>query len=94
MNFVVGDSSIRLDVFLARECALSRSAASNVITSDGAVVNGVRRFKSGFDLKAGDSVEFEIPAPKELNVEAADIPLKIVYQDDNFAVIDLSLIHI
>lgn len=88
MNFVVGDSSIRLDIFLARECALSRSAASNVITSDGAVVNGVRRFKSGFDLKAGDSVEFEIPAPKELNVEAADIPLKIVYQDDNFAVID------
>ena len=88
MQYTVNDDNIRLDVFLARETSLTRSAVKNTVESHGAFVNGERRTKSGFDLKRGDVVEFEIPQPEPLEAVASDIPLDIVFEDDNFAVIN------
>lgn len=82
------DAGIRLDVFIARESGLTRSAVKVAVEKAGALVNGSARFKSGCELKAGDEVEFEPPAPEPLRAEAADIPLDIVYEDGNFAVIN------
>lgn len=88
MKYTVNDAEIRLDVFLARESGLSRSAVKNAVEKSGAEVNGVLRRKSGIDLKAGDEVSFTPPEAEPLKAEAADIPLDIVYEDDNFAVIN------
>lgn len=88
MTYNVADDAIRLDVFLSRESGASRSAVSNAVGELGAVVNGIRRFKSGFELRSGDVVEFELPEPRTLEVEAADIPLDIVFQDENFVVVN------
>lgn len=88
MQYTVNDDNIRLDVFLARETSLTRSAVKNTVESHGAFVNGERRTKSGFDLKRGDVVDFEIPQPEPLEAVASDIPLDIVFEDDNFAVIN------
>ena len=82
------DDGVRLDVFLARESGLTRSAVKNAVEKCGAVVNGTPRFKSGYELRAGDEVEFEPPAPEPLEAEAADIPIEIIYEDENFAVIN------
>lgn len=82
------DTEKRLDVYIAQEFDISRSSAKNIIEEKGAIVNGVRRFKSGYELKAGDEVEFEVPAPKTLEVKAENIPLDIVYMDDWFAVVN------
>lgn len=82
------DDGVRLDVFLARESGLTRSAVKNAVEKCGAAVNGTPRFKSGYELRAGDEVEFEPPAPEPLEAEAADIPVEIIYEDENFAVID------
>ena len=82
------DDGVRLDVFLARESGLTRSAVKNAVEKCGAAVNGTPRFKSGYELRAGDEVEFEPPAPEPLEAEAADIPGEIIYEDENFAVIN------
>lgn len=82
------DDGVRLDVFLARESGLTRSAVKNAVEKCGATVNGTLRFKSGYELRAGDEVEFEPPAPEPLEAEAADIPIEIIYEDENFAVIN------
>ncbi len=82
------DEGLRLDVFLARESGLTRSAVKNAVEKCGATVNGTLRFKSGYELRAGDEVEFEPPAPEPLEAEAADIPIEIIYEDENFAVIN------
>lgn len=82
------DDGVRLDVFLARESGLTRSAVKNAVEKCGAAVNGTPRFKSGYELRAGDEVEFEPPAPEPLEAEAADIPIEIIYEDENFAVIN------
>ncbi len=85
---VEGTDKIRLDVFISESYGISRSQAKTVIESDGASVNGVKRFKSGFELRTGDEVEFCVPPPRELEVKAENIPLDIVYQDEYMAVIN------
>lgn len=87
-SFSVVDNNFRLDVCISRECGISRSNAKNVIEEVGASVNGVLRYKSGIELKVGDRVEIELPAPKILDVTPNAIPLDIVYQDEYFAVIN------
>ena len=88
MKFRVEDTAIRLDVFLARESGLSRSAVKNAVENTGAEVNGTVRFKSGWELGSGDVVEFTPPEAQPLNAEAADIPVEIVYEDENYAVVN------
>ena len=89
MATYVANEQIRLDVFLAKETGASRSNIKTVVESDGVFVNGVLRKKSGFELKEGDEVEFTLPEPKTLDVEPnSEIKLNIVYEDENFAVIN------
>ncbi len=88
MICTVDVDKIRLDIFLAERFEISRSNAKTVIEKNGALVNGVSRSKSGFELKRGDVVDFELPKPEILEVKAENIPLDIVYQDEWFAVIN------
>lgn len=87
-KFKVTEEKIRLDSFLTKELNVSRSFVKTAIESDGAIVNGLRRNKSGFELKSGDCVEFELPRPKIIDLEPAQIKLDIVYEDEFFAVIN------
>lgn len=88
MEFCVDREKIRLDTFLAQELGVSRSNVKNAVEKHGASVNGVLRFKSGWDLKLGDFVEFTMPEPEALDVKAENIPLDIVFEDEWFAVIN------
>lgn len=84
----VDKDNVRLDVFVSSEWGVSRSNAKTVIEKDGALVNGVKRQKSGFELKKGDVVDFEVPNPEVLEVKAENIPLDIVYEDEYMAVVN------
>ena len=84
----VDKDNVRLDVFVSSEWGVSRSNAKTVIEKDGALVNGVKRQKSGFELKKGDIVDFEVPKPEALEVKAENIPLDIVYEDEYMAVVN------
>jgi len=88
MNYIVDQDKIRLDIFLSSKTNLSRSNIKTIIETDGVLVNDVKKFKSGLDLKLGDSIDFDIPVPKTLEIKAENIPLDILYQDEYFAVIN------
>ena len=78
----------RVDVFLSgRMTGISRSQVQRLIDEDHLLVNG-RKVKASHRLKAGDEVEFELPAARELAVVPEAIPLDIVYQDEDLAVIN------
>lgn len=79
---------VRLDVFIAENFGITRSSAKVTIEKSGAIVNGVARFKSGFELRQGDAVEFEPPKLEPLDVHASEIPLDIVYEDACMAVVN------
>lgn len=67
--------------------ALSRAYVQQLIEEGHITVSG-RRVRPGYKLKAGDTVEVFVPAPKPLETVAQDIPLDIVYEDDSVLVIN------
>ena len=81
-------AAVRLDVFVAQKADCTRSHAKTLIEDGNVRVNGANATKSGAALKVGDVVEIDVPAPKELNLEPQDIPVDIIWQDDDFAVVN------
>ena len=81
-------SGERLDAFLAR-CAegLSRSAAQKLI-EEGQVRRNGKPGKKNDKLNMGDAVSYEIPEPKAVDIAPKEIPLDIVYEDDDLLVIN------
>ena len=77
----------RLDVFLSERLGVTRSAAKKIIDGGAVFVNG-KPAKAAHPVAAGDAVEADIPAPQVLDLTPQDIPLSIVYEDDDVAVID------
>lgn len=78
----------RLDVFLTNETDWSRSQIKQQIDAGKALVNGVPK-KAGFLIKNGDTVSLAFSKDVlDINAEPEDIPLDIVFEDDDFAVIN------
>ena len=85
---VAESGGTRLDVFVAEKAECTRSHAKNLIEEGNVTVNGTKAAKSGALLKAGDVVVIVNPAPKELDLSPQDIPIEIVWQDEDFAVVN------
>ncbi len=88
MTFTADMAGERLDAFLARRAEnLTRSAAQRLIEEGQVQLNG-RPGKKNDKLKPGDQVSYEIPEPKEVDILPQDIPLEIVYEDQDLLVIN------
>ena len=87
-NFVADRSGTRLDKYVGEKCPeLSRTHAQKLIT-DGYITVNDRAAKPSLRLNIGDRLRVVIPPtpPSSLSPEA--IPLNIVYEDDDFLVVD------
>lgn len=83
------DSGLRLDAFIGYNTdELSRSYAVRLIEKGLVTVNGETVTSKKHQIREGDSVEIDMPEPEILEVKAEDIPLEIVYEDDDVAVIN------
>ena len=88
MIFTAEFAGERLDAFLARVAPdVSRAAAQRLIEEDCVRLNG-KKPKKNDRLNPGDLVTLEIPEPKEVDIAPKDIPLEIVYEDDDVLVIN------
>lgn len=82
------EQNIRIDKYLSDQLeGTSRSYVQKLIESGQVLVNG-KAVKTNYKLKNGDTLEVEIPEPETLKVEAEDIPLSILYEDDQLLVVD------
>ena len=77
----------RLDVFAAALADITRSRAGALIRQGSVAVDGAAQAKAGFKLKPGMAVRVEVPPAAPVAVQAEDIALDIVYQDDDLAVV-------
>lgn len=66
---------------------LTRSGAQKLLLEDWVAVNGSSVSKN-YKLKAGDRVTVTVPEPTLLDVKPENIPLTIVYEDDDLLVVD------
>ena len=77
----------RLDVLLSEQSGLTRSRIASLMEEGRVTVDGAVVTKAGLKAKAGQTVTLTIPAPKPAVPEAQDIPLTILYEDVDLAVV-------
>ena len=78
----------RLDAFLARSVEnMSRSGAQKLL-EEGCVLRNGKPGKKNDKLNMGDAISVTIPEPKEVDVVAKEMPLDIVYEDDDLLVLN------
>lgn len=81
------DIGKRADVFISKAADITRSAAQSLMEKGAVKVNGKQCTKS-MKLKCGDIVEIELPEPEMCEVLPEDIPLDVVYEDEDVIVIN------
>jgi 23S rRNA pseudouridine1911/1915/1917 synthase len=87
-EFQKDEKAPRLDVYLVAHIPeISRSRVQKLI-EDGCVLVDSKPVKMSHRLKPGENIEIEMPPLQELDVEAENIPLSIIYEDQYLAVID------
>ena len=80
--------NVRLDAYIAQKCEnLSRTMIQKLIEDGDILVNGQEK-KISYKTKQGDVIEIHIPEAKEINLKAQDIPLDVVYEDDDIIVVN------
>ena len=82
------DAGVRIDKLLADKAeGLTRSHIQKLISEQQVTVcqNAV---KANYKVREGDIVSVLIPELKEPEIEAEDIPIEIVYEDDDMLVVD------
>ena len=87
-KLVSGEKGVRVDKYVSEHCSdLSRTRAQKLINDGYVRVNGdVAR--AGFKLDIGDSITVEIPPLEPVLLQPEEIPLTIIYEDDELLVID------
>ena len=86
MELIIKEAGARLDKALADLTDLSRSQANDEIKKGTVLVNG-KAVKAKYAVKVGDVVTYEVPEEEVLEYTAENIPLDIVYEDEDVAVV-------
>ena len=82
------DSGIRIDKYLASALPeKSRSYYQKAIDSGFVLVNG-KQIKSKYQTKLGDEIVVSIEPVKEIDIEPEDIPIDILYEDEDVIVVN------
>jgi 23S rRNA pseudouridine1911/1915/1917 synthase len=90
LRFCVRDESQgqRIDLFLAqKESEFSRSQISDFISRGFIQVDGIAR-KASYKLKSGESVTMTVPPLPPNTLIPEDIPISVLYEDDDVLVLD------
>ena len=88
-ELIIGEEAAgqRADVGLAALLELTRSNMQKLL-DEGRAVRGSKVLKSNYKLKAGDKISVTLPEPQPLDVQAENIPLDIIYEDDDVVVVN------
>lgn len=81
------DSQVRLDQYLAQKLEISRSKIQNAIKEQKVKVNG-KIVSASYQVKENDKIEMEEIEGVPITLEKENIPLDIVYEDDDLLIVN------
>lgn len=82
------DENKRLDAYVSQiNNKITRTAAQRLIEENHILVNSKQQ-KVSYKVKIGDIITIEQPTPKEIELKAENIPIDIIYEDDNIIVVN------
>jgi len=83
------DEGLRADLYLAEELGLTRSAVQHLLEDKRVVrARGAKEIKANYKVRAGDEITVTIPEPERLEASPENIPLDIIYEDDDVVVVN------
>lgn len=87
-KFFTAENEERLDKFLTKRLNVSRNQVESLIKKGYVKVNDFSIKKSGYKIKLSDSIEVELPQPKESEIRDVDFDIEVVYEDSDILVIN------
>lgn len=84
---IVEESGQRIDKYIAEKQELSRVAVQRLIEKGNILVNG-KKAKPSYAVQVGDEVIIQMPEAKETDLKPQDIPLDIIYEDNDIIVVN------
>ncbi|NLG24052.1 MAG: RluA family pseudouridine synthase [Clostridiales bacterium] len=81
------DRGRRLDALAAERAGLTRSRAEKLIRDGYAAIDGRAETKPGYAVRPGQAVALTLPAAAPIAAAPQDIPLDVVYEDADLAVV-------
>lgn len=87
MELLVEEGNLRIDKYLATNTEYSRSLIAKMVENEYVLVNG-KKTKNNYILKSGDKIEIKDGFIEPLDVKPENIPLNIVYEDDDIIVLN------
>ena len=83
----VEENNIRLDIYLSNKLDISRSKVQKLIKQEKVLVND-KRESSSYLIASGDVIKVNDELDFEIHLKAQDIPLDIVYENDDLLIIN------
>ncbi len=77
----------RIDAYISENTEYSRTAVQRLIEEEKITVNG-KKEKASYKVQNGDKIEIEEEPAKEIELKAQDIPVEILYEDDDIIVVN------
>ncbi|HIU64995.1 MAG TPA: RluA family pseudouridine synthase [Candidatus Avacidaminococcus intestinavium] len=81
------DANKRADLFLAEQSGFSRAVIQRLISEQNVCLFD-KLVKANYKVRTGDILVIKVPKPKALEVKAENIPLAILYEDNDLLVIN------
>lgn len=86
-KLIVENNEIRIDKYLAEKQELSRVAVQRLIEEKHILVNG-KTTKPSYIVQSGDEITIQMPEVKETDLKPQELPLDIVYEDEDIIVVN------
>lgn len=86
-TFICDENNVRLDVYLTKHTSFSRSFIKTMNDEGRILVNG-KKEKAGYIVNSGDEIVLYEKEVEKIDTRPENIPLDIVYEDDELLVIN------
>ena len=87
-EYIIKEDGIRLDKAIAQlDPDISRMTVQKLIDDDKILVNG-KKEKASYKVKINDKILIEFDKPKESKLKAEEIPLNVIYEDNDIIIIN------
>lgn len=85
---IVSESGKRLDAYVSSQIEeITRTSAQRLIEQGNILVNGKKQ-KVSYKVSVGDVITIEEEQPQEIELKAQDIPIEIIYEDNDIIVVN------